>query len=46
MGNDLQTNLGYFMMIDYDSFSLCHLAAIFFHNARRREKVKGNERAT
>ena len=30
MSNDLQTNLGYFMMINYDSFSLCHLRNIFF----------------
>ena len=32
MSNDLQTNLGYFMMInyDYDSFSRCHLTDIFF----------------
>ena len=32
MSNDSQTNLGYFMiiMIDYDSFSHCHLAEIFF----------------
>ena len=30
MINDLQTNLGYFIMINYDSFSFCHLADIFF----------------
>ena len=30
MSDDLQTNLGYFMMINYDSFLLCHLADIFF----------------
>ena len=29
MSNDLQSNLGYFMMINYDNFSLCHLADIF-----------------
>ena len=30
MGNDLQTNFGYIIMIDYDSFSHCHLTDIFF----------------
>ena len=34
MSNDLQTNVEYFMMInymiDYDSFSLCRLMDIFF----------------
>ena len=39
MSNDLQTNLGYFMMINYDSFSLCHLEDIFFRNSRRRERA-------
>ena len=30
MSNDLQTNLGYFMMINYMTVSLCHLTDIFF----------------
>ena len=32
MSNDSQTNLGYFMMVnyDYDSFLHCHLTDIFF----------------
>ena len=30
MSNDLQTNLRYIIMIDYDSFSHCHLTDIFF----------------
>ena len=30
LSNDLQTNLRYIIMIDYDSFSRCHLTDIFF----------------
>ena len=33
MNNDLQTNLGYIIMIEYenyDTFSHCHLTDIFF----------------
>ena len=30
MSNDLQTNLEYFMMINYDSCLLCYFADIFF----------------
>ena len=38
MSNDLQTNLGYIIMIDYDSFSHCHLTDIFFAiHARAKE---------
>ena len=41
MGNDLQTNLGYFMMINYDSFLLCHFVGIFFamHAGAKELKV-------
>ena len=30
MSNDLQANLGYISMVDYDSFLLCHLTEILF----------------
>ena len=40
MSNDLQTNLGYIIMIDYDSFSHCHLTDIFFRYSLESERVK------
>ena len=30
MSNDLQTNLGYFMITNYGNFLLCYLSDIFF----------------
>ena len=42
MSNNLQTNLGYFIMNIYDtygSFSLCHLANIFFHKFVRAKEL-------
>ena len=30
MSNDLQTNLGYIIIFDYDSFWHCHFTDIFF----------------
>ena len=44
MSNDLQTNLRYIIMInyDYDSFSHCHLTDIFFRYFRGSKRVKEN----
>ena len=42
MSNDLQTNLEYFMTINYDSFSLCHLTDIG-HFFRASERVNYEE---
>ena len=42
MSNDLQTNLRYIIMInyDYESFSHCHLTDIFFAIHAESERVK------
>ena len=43
MSKDLQTNLGHFMMINYDkydSFLHCHFADIFLCNAHGSKRVE------